>query len=72
VGARFPADAVHVGLDGAEDAGVLVPEAATALGVVAATAPELGARLAVVTRGAPALVVLDGFDRYLEDAGEVG
>ena len=72
VAARFPAGAVHVSLDGAEDAGVLVPEAASALGVVAATAAELGARLAVVTRGAPALVVLDGFDRYLEDAGQVG
>lgn len=71
VAARFPAGAVHVSLDGAEDAGVLVPEAASALGVVAATAAELGARLAAVTRGAPALLVLDGFDRYLEDAGQV-
>jgi predicted ATPase len=72
VAARFPAGAVHVSLDGAEDAGVLVPEAASALGVVAATAAELGVRLAVVTRGAPALLVLDGFDRYVEDAGQVG
>jgi predicted ATPase/DNA-binding SARP family transcriptional activator len=72
VAGRFPAGAVHVSLDGAEDAGVLVPEAASALGVVAATAAELGARLAVVTRGAPALLLLDGFDRYLDDAGEVG
>jgi predicted ATPase/DNA-binding SARP family transcriptional activator len=72
VAARFPAGAVHVGLDGAEDAGVLVPETASALGVVAATAAELGGRLAMVTRGAPALLVLDGFDRYLEDAGQVG
>jgi predicted ATPase/DNA-binding SARP family transcriptional activator len=71
VAARFPAGAVHVSLDGAEDAGVLVPEAASALGVVAATAAELGARLTAVTRGAPALLVLDGFDRYLEDAGQV-
>jgi predicted ATPase/DNA-binding SARP family transcriptional activator len=71
VAARFPAGAVHVSLDGAEDAGVLVPEAASALGVVAATPAELGARLAVVTRGAPALLLLDGFDRYVEDAGEV-
>jgi predicted ATPase/DNA-binding SARP family transcriptional activator len=69
---HFPAGAVHVSLDGAENAGVLVPEAASALGVVAATAAELGARLAVATRGAPALLVLDGFDRYLEDAAEVG
>ena len=72
VAARFPAGAVHVSLDGAEDAGVLVPEAASALGVVAATAAELGVRLAEVTRGAPALLLLDGFDRYLEDAGQVG
>ena len=72
VAARFPAGAVHVSLDGAEDAGVLVPEAASALGVVAATAPELGVRLALVTRGAPALVLLDGFDRYLEDSEQVG
>jgi predicted ATPase/DNA-binding SARP family transcriptional activator len=72
VAARFPAGAVHVSLDGAENAGVLVPEAASALGVVAATAAELGDRLAVVTRGAPALLVLDGFDRYVEDAGQVG
>jgi predicted ATPase/DNA-binding SARP family transcriptional activator len=72
VAARFPAGAVHVSLDGAENAGVLVPEAASALGVVAATAAELGTRLAVVTRGAPALLVLDGFDRYVEDAGQVG
>jgi predicted ATPase/DNA-binding SARP family transcriptional activator len=72
VATRFPAGAVHVSLDGAEDAGVLVPEAASALGVVAATAAELGVRLAAMTRGAPALLVLDGFDRYLEEAGEVG
>ena len=38
VAARFPAGAVHVSLDGAENAGVLVPEAASALGVVAGTA----------------------------------
>jgi predicted ATPase/DNA-binding SARP family transcriptional activator len=70
--ARFPAGAVHVSLDGAEDAGVLVPEAASALGVVAGTASELSARLDTVTRGAPALIVLDGFDRYVEDAVQVG
>jgi predicted ATPase/DNA-binding SARP family transcriptional activator len=72
VAPRFPAGAVHVSLDGAENAGVLVPEAASALGVVAATAADLGVRLAVVTRGASALVLLDGFDRYLEDAEQVG
>ena len=72
VAARFPAGAVHVSLDGAENAGVLLAEAASALGVVAATAAELGDRLAVVTRGAPALLVLDGFDRYIDDAGQIG
>ncbi len=70
--ARFPAGAVHISLDGAADAGVLVPEAASALGIVATTAAELGARLSTVTRGAPALLLLDGFDRYLNDAGKVG
>jgi predicted ATPase/DNA-binding SARP family transcriptional activator len=72
IAARFPAGAVHVNLDGAEDAGVLVPEAASALGVVAATATELGERLGHATRGAPALLLLDGFERYLEDAAQVG
>ena len=68
----FPAGAVYVPLDGAENPGVLVAEAASALGVVAATPAELGARMAAVTRGSPALLLLDGFDRYLDDAGEVG
>jgi predicted ATPase/DNA-binding SARP family transcriptional activator len=69
---RFPGGAVHVDLDGVEDAGVLVPEAATALGVVAATAAELGEQLGRATRGAPVLLVLDGFERFLKDAGHVG
>ena len=72
VTSRFPAGAVHVDLSGASDAGVLVAEAACALGIVAATAAELAARLSTVTGGAPALVLLDGFDRYLADAGAVG
>jgi predicted ATPase/DNA-binding SARP family transcriptional activator len=71
IAAHFPAGAVFVNLDGAENAGVLVPEAASALGVVAATAAELGERLGRATRGSPALLVLDGFDRYVEDAGQV-
>jgi DNA-binding SARP family transcriptional activator len=69
---RFPGGVAHVGLDGVGDPGVLVPEAATALGVVAATGAELGQQLGRATRGAPALLVLDGFDRMLEDAPEVG
>jgi predicted ATPase/DNA-binding SARP family transcriptional activator len=69
---RFPGGAVHVNLDGVDDAGVLVAEAASALGVVAATASELGEQLGHATRGAPALLVLDGFERFLEDAGQVG
>ncbi|MCL2417912.1 MAG: winged helix-turn-helix domain-containing protein [Conexibacteraceae bacterium] len=72
VAAQFPAGAVHVSLDGAEDAAVLIPAAASALGVVAATAPELGERLSHATRGAPALLVLDGFDRRVEDARQIG
>jgi predicted ATPase/DNA-binding SARP family transcriptional activator len=72
VAERFPGGAVHVNLDGAEDVGVLVPDAATALGVVAATPSELGEQLARTTRGAPALIILDGFDRFTEDAEQVG
>src|SRR5262245_9034159 len=72
VAARFPGGAVLVEPDGVDDAGVLVPEAAAALGVVATTAAELGEQLNRVTRGAPTLLVLDGFDRFLEDAGQVG
>ena len=72
VAPRFPGGAVHVDLDGVDDAGVLVPEAAAALGVVAATAAELGEQLNRATRGAPTLLVLDGFDRFLDDAGQVG
>ena len=51
---------------------MLVPEAASALGVVAATAAEFGEQLGRATRGAPALLVLDGFERFLEDAEQVG
>jgi predicted ATPase/DNA-binding SARP family transcriptional activator len=69
---RFPGGAVHINLDGVENAGVLVPAAASALGVVAATPVELGERLDRATRGAPALLILDGFDRFLKDAGQVG
>jgi predicted ATPase/DNA-binding SARP family transcriptional activator len=69
---RFPGGAVHVNLDTVEDAGVLVTDAATALGVVAATPAELGEQLGRATRGAPALLILDGFDHFLKDAGQVG
>jgi predicted ATPase len=72
VAERFPGGAVHVDLDGVEDVGVLVPEAATSLGVVATSAAELGEQLGRVTRGAPALLVLDGFERFIEDADQVG
>jgi predicted ATPase len=68
---RFPGGAEHVNLDGVEDADVLVTEAASALGVVAATADELAEQLRRATRGAPALLVLDGFERFLDDAGQV-
>jgi predicted ATPase/DNA-binding SARP family transcriptional activator len=69
---RFPGGVVHVNLDGVEDAGVLAAEAATALGVVAATPEELGEQLARATRGAPALLILDGVERFLDDAAQVG
>ena len=69
---RFPGGAVHVNLDGIETRRVLVAEAASALGFVAATRAELGEQLALATRGAPALLVLDGFERFLDDAGQVG
>ncbi len=66
--ARFPGGASYVDL---EDAGALVPAAAAALGMVAATPAELGERLARATRGAAALLVLDGFERFLADARQV-
>ena len=65
---RYRGGAVHVDLDGVEDAGLLASEAAAALGVVAATAEQLAERL---DHGEPALLVLDGFERFLDDAGEV-
>jgi predicted ATPase/DNA-binding SARP family transcriptional activator len=69
---HFSGGAVHVDLYGVDDAGVLVPEAAAALGVVATSPAELGEQLGRTTRGAPALLVLDGFERFIEDAGQVG
>jgi predicted ATPase/DNA-binding SARP family transcriptional activator len=69
---RFPGGVVHVNLDGVEDAGMLATEAASALGVAAATAQELGERLGRATRGAPALLILDGVERFLDDAEQVG
>ena len=66
VAERFPGGAVHVDLDGVEDAALLVSESAAALGVVARTGEELAEHLQ-----APTLLVLDGFERFLDDAGEV-
>ena len=71
VAERFGGGAVHVDLDGVEDAGLLASESAVALGVSAATADELAEQLARANRTAPALLVLDGFERFLDDAGEV-
>ena len=48
-----------------------MPAAAAALGVVAETPAELGERLARATRGASALLVLDGFERFLADAAQI-
>lgn len=50
----------------------LCPRQPTALGVVATTLAELSEQLGRATRGAPALLVLDGFDRFLADAEQVG
>ena len=71
VAEHFGGCAVHVDLDGVEDAGLLASEAATALGVVATTAGELRDQLAHANHGGRALLVLDGFERFLDDAGEV-
>ena len=60
----YKGGAVHVDLDGVEDAGLLASEAAAALGVVAATAEQLAERL---DHGDPALLVLDGFERFLDE-----
>jgi predicted ATPase/DNA-binding SARP family transcriptional activator len=68
---RFPGGVVHVDLDGVDDAGALAAEAASALGVVASTPDELAERLGRATRGSPALLLLDGLDRFLDDAGQV-
>ena len=70
VDARFPGGAAYADLAGAE--GVLVPAAAAALGVVAETAAELGERVARATRGASALLVLDGVERFVADAAQIG
>lgn len=66
---RFAGGTAYVDLTGAE--GVLITAAAAALGVVADTPAELGERLTRATRGAPALLVLDGFERFLSDAAHV-
>jgi predicted ATPase/DNA-binding SARP family transcriptional activator len=68
VAGRYPGGAVHVDLDGVDDASLLASETAAALGVVATTAEQLAERL---DHGQPALLVLDGFERFLDDAGEV-
>ena len=68
VAEHYNGGAVHVDLDGVDDAGLLASEVAAALGVVAATPEQLAERL---DRGDPALLVLDGFERFLDDAGEV-
>ncbi len=68
---RFAGGAARVNLDGVESGLVLAAEAASALGFVAGTARELGEQLARATRGAPVLLVVDGLERFLDDAGDV-
>jgi predicted ATPase/DNA-binding SARP family transcriptional activator len=69
VAERIVARAVLVDLEGVEDASLLASEAAAALGAVAATGEELAEQLAHA--GGRALLVLDGFERFLDDAAEV-
>ena len=71
VAERFPGGAVRVDLDGVDEVDVLVPEAATALGFVANRPTEFGEQLARATGGSAVLLVLDGFERFIEDAGQV-
>ena len=52
-GGSLPGGVGHLNLDGVKDAGVLVPGAAAALGVVAATAGELVEQLGRAARRAP-------------------
>jgi predicted ATPase/DNA-binding SARP family transcriptional activator len=68
---RFAGGVAYVDLTSVDDAGAVVPEAASALGVVADTPAELGERLARATRGASALLVLDGFERFQAEAAQV-
>jgi predicted ATPase len=69
---RFPGGAVRVDLDGVDDADLLVPEVASAFGVVAVDTAELSEQLDRPNGVAPALLVLDGCERLIEDAGRVG
>jgi predicted ATPase/DNA-binding SARP family transcriptional activator len=69
VDGRFPGGATYADLAGAE--GMLAAAAAAALGVVAETPAELGDRVARATRGASALLVLDGVERFLAEAAQI-
>jgi predicted ATPase/DNA-binding SARP family transcriptional activator len=71
VAERFAGGAVLVDLDGVDDPRLLASEVAAALGVVAATADELREQLARAHRAVPTLLVLDGFERFVDHAGEV-
>lgn len=71
VAERFAGAAVLLDLDGIDDPHRLASEAAAALGVVAASAEELREQLARAHRDVPTLLVLDGFERFVDDAVEV-
>ncbi len=68
--ARFAGGAAYVDLAGVDSG--LVTAVAAALRMVAESTAELGERLVRATRGAPALLLLDGFERFLAEAGQVG
>ncbi|MBE2318618.1 winged helix-turn-helix domain-containing protein [Solirubrobacter sp. CPCC 204708] len=69
VSGRFPGGIGYVDLAGVDAR--LVPAVAGALGLAAETPAELGDELARTTSGAKTLLVLDGFEHFLRDAGQV-
>src|SRR4051794_8296312 len=63
---HFPGGMAYVDLDGAQG---LVPAPAAAPGIAAEAPAELGERLA---RGGAALLMLDGLERFVADAAQIG
>ena len=65
---RFPGGVAYVNLAGVEDAAMLDARGGLRARRRGRDPAELGDRLARVTHGAGALLVLDGFERFLDDA----